>query len=296
MLTLFTCPKPFHGHSKVAQRNAIQTWLRLDPKPEILMIEDEEATAPVAQEFKVRHIPSVKRNEFGTPLVSSIFEEAEKAATHEVLCYLNADILLLSDFMQAVKAVYRVMPLSLMVGRRWNLDVSGPIEFEEGWEQVLKGRVAQRGKLVPHFFIDYFVFPKGILGEILPFAIGRPAWDNWMIHRAKSLNLPVVDLTKSVTVVHQEHDYSHHPEGWKGAMKGEESKRNIELAGEVAHVHSLLDADYCLTAGGLRRRRPPYHIPFYLYRTLVILSASHPSLKPIVRFIKRMGAVVSSPP
>jgi hypothetical protein len=57
-----------------------------------------------------------------------------------------------------------------------------------------------------------------------------------------------------------------------------------------------LDADYHLTAGGLRRKNPPYHVPFYLYRTLVILSASHPALKPVVRFIKRIGAMVSSPP
>ena len=98
-----------------------------------------------------------------------------------------------------------------------------------------------------------------------------------------------------VTVVHQNHDYSHHPEGWKGAMKGEESKRNITLVGEVAHVHSLLDADYCLTPGGLKRKIPPYHIPFYLYRTLVILSASHPSLKPLVRLIKRVGGRLPHP-
>jgi len=38
--------------------------------------------------------------------------------------------------------------------------------------------------------------------------------------------------------------------GWAGAMKGEESRRNIELVGEVAHVYSLLDASYRLTAKG----------------------------------------------
>ena len=296
MLTIFSCPKAFQGTVGVAQRNAIQTWARIAPKPEIILLGDEEGTDEACQESGIRHIPSLKKNEFGTPLVNSLFKEAEKAATREVLCYLNADILLLGDFMKAVKTVHDVMPRSLMVGRRWNLHVSGSIEFEEGWEQALLRQVARSGKLVPHFFIDYFVFPKGSLGEILPFAIGRPGWDNWIIYRARSLHLPVVDLTRAVTVVHQNHDYSHHPEGWKGAMKGEESKRNIELAGEIAHVHSLLDADYHLTAGGLKRKNPPYHVPFYLYRTLVILSASHPTLKPIVHFIKRIGDLVSSPP
>jgi hypothetical protein len=295
MITLFSCPKAFDGPVGVTQRNGIRSWVRINPQAEILLLGDEEGIAEAAREFGVRHIPFLKRNEFGTPLVSSIFEEAEKAATHEVMCYLNADILLLDDFMLAVKAVHRVMPRSLLVGRRWNLDVSGPIEFDEGWERVLRKQVAQGGKLVPHFFIDYFVFPRGTLGEIPPFAIGRPAWDNWIIYRARSLHLPVIDLTRAVTVVHQNHDYSHHPEGWKGAMKGEEAKGNIRLAGEVAHVHSLLDADYHLTARGLKRKNPPYFVPFYLYRTLVILSASHPFLKPVIRLIKKLGTLVSSP-
>lgn len=176
-----------------------------------------------------------------------------------------------------------------MVGRRWNLDIKEELDFEQNWQEQLKMRVARRGKLYPHFAIDYFVYPKGVWGEIPSFAIGRPAWDNWIIYRARSLNLPIVDLTKGVTVVHQNHDYSHHPQGWHGAMEGEESRRNIALAGEVAHVHSLLDADYYLTEKGLRRRIPPYHSPFYLYRTLVILSAAHPLLKPVVRLIKRVG-------
>jgi hypothetical protein len=261
----------------------------ISPKPEIILLGDEEGTAEVAKEFDVRHIPVVKRNEFGTPLVSSIFEEAEKAATQDVMCYLNADILLFSDFMNAVKTVHNEIPRSLMVGRRWNLDVSGPIEFKEDWEREVKEQVARRGKLVPHFFIDYFIFPNGVWGEIPPFAIGRPGWDNWMIYHACQLGLPVVDLTPAVTVVHQNHDYSHHPQGWTGAMRGEESKRNITLAGEVAHVHSLLDAQYVLTPRGLKQRFPPYYIPFYLYRRLVAISVSHPSLKPLIQLIKRTG-------
>jgi hypothetical protein len=289
MLTIFSCPKAFRGQSGPAQRNAIQSWVRIAPKPEIILLGDEEGTTETAKEFGIKHVPSIERNDFGTPLVKSIFKEAERAASREVMCYLNADILLLSDFMDAVKTVHNEMPRSLMVGRRWNLDVSGPIEFKEGWEQGIKEQVARRGKLVPHFFIDYFIFPKGVWGEIPTFAIGRPAWDNWMIFCACQLGLPVVDLTPAVTVIHQNHDYSHHPQGWTGAMRGEESRRNITLAGEVAHVHSLLDAGYCLTPRGLKRKFPPYYVPFYLYRTLVVRSASYPFLRPIVRLIKKLG-------
>ena len=97
----------------------------------------------------------------------------------------------------------------------------------------------------------------------------------------------MVDLTKMVSVVHQNHDYSHHPEGWVGASKGKEAKQNIKLAGEIAY--SLLDAQYCLTEKGIKRRVTPYYSPFYLYQLLVRFSESHKFLKPLIRFIKMIG-------
>lgn len=289
MLTIFSCPKPFVGHFGVIQRNALQSWKRLNPTPEILLIGQEQGLGEAAREFGIRHLPRVDRTEFGTPLVNSIFAEAEKAATRQMMCYVNGDILLLSDFMEAVKSVLSEMSRCLMVGRRWNLSVDGALDFGKDWEPRILEQVGRQGKLYPHFAIDYFVFPKGVWGEIPPLAIGRPAWDNWVIYRAHTLKIPVVDLTRMVKVVHQNHDYSHSPGGWVGAMKGDESKRNIALVGEKAHAYSLLDAPYRLTSKGVKRRFPPVFSPFYLYRHLVALSTSRREFKPLVHFIKRVG-------
>ena len=289
MLTIFSCPKPFRGHSNIIQKNAIQSWARLSPKPQIILLGNEEGAAAVANEFGICQIPNMERNEFGTPLVNSLFREAEKAAIFDNMCYVNADIILMTDFMDALKSVFAEMPHSLMVGRRWNLDVKEPLDFTADWERELRTRVARQGKLYPHFGIDYFVFPRGIWNEIPPFAVGRPAWDNWILYQAYSQRIPIIDLTKMTTVAHQNHDYSHHPQGWAGAMKGEESKRNLKLASEVAQVYSLLDAQYQLTRRGVRRRATPYYSPFYLYRNLVILSESYQFLKPLVHLIKVTG-------
>jgi hypothetical protein len=287
MLTIFSCPKPFRGHINIIQRNAVQSWQRLGPEVEVILMGDDEGTSKVANEFGVCHIPDVARNAAGTPLISSLFEKAQERATHERMCYVNADILLMSDFIRAIQRVIHEMPESLMVGRRWNLDVKEPLDFSTDWETRLTKEVSRRGKLAPHFAIDYFVYPKGIWGEIPPFAVGRPGWDIWMLYRAHCLNLPMIDLTKMVSVVHQNHDYSHHPEGWTGAMKGKEAKQNIELSGGIAY--SLLDAQYCLTEKGIRRRVTPYYSPYYLYQCLVRFSESHNFLKPFVRFIKMIG-------
>ncbi len=289
MLTIFSCPKPFRGHINIIQKNAIQSWARLTPKPQIILLDNEEGTAAVTSEAGICHIPNIERNEFGTPLVNSLFQEAEKAAIFDNMCYVNADIILMADFMDALKRVLAEMPHCLMVGRRWNLDVKELLDFTTDWEGNLKSRVAQHGKLYPHFGIDYFVFPRGIWNKIPPFAVGRLGWDNWVLYQANSQKIPIIDLTKMTTVVHQNHDYSHHPQGWAGAMRGEESKRNLRLASPVAQVYSLLDAQYQLTRTGVKRRVTPFYSPFYLYRHLVGLSESHPFLKPLVHLIKATG-------
>src|SRR5437879_7577786 len=177
MLTLFTTPKPFRGHIAVIQRNAIQSWLRLRPTCEIILLGDDQGTAEVAAEFKLRYIPTVARNDYGTPLVNSLYAEAEKAATYSLLCYVNADIIFMSDLLPAVQLVIREKPRSLMVGRRWDLDLKETLDFKTDWEQWLRSLVDLRGKIHAHTGIDYFVFPKGLWGEIPPFAIGRSVWD-----------------------------------------------------------------------------------------------------------------------
>ena len=73
MLTIFSCPKPMRGHIAVTQWNAIKSWTMLSPKPEVILLGDEEGVSETARELNVRHIPVVTCSEFGTPLVNSLF-------------------------------------------------------------------------------------------------------------------------------------------------------------------------------------------------------------------------------
>lgn len=245
-LTLFAVPKPFRGHIAVIQRNAIQSWTLLRPAGEVLLFGDEEGTAEVAAEFGVRHVPDVARNEFGTPLVNDLFEQAQRLATHDLLCYVNADILLMSDFLAAVRRIpFRRF---LMVGRRWDVDIAEPWDFRPpDWERRLQSLLRERGQFHPPTGIDYFIFPRRLWPDLPPFALGRTAWDNWLIYRARSLRAPVIDATSCITAVHQNHDYAHFPGGEAGVWKGEEAQRNLEMAGGYIHLYTTLDANWLLT-------------------------------------------------
>src|SRR5690242_2551814 len=105
MLTIFAVPKPFRGHIGVIQRNAIRSWTLLQPACEIILVGNEEGIAETAAEFGLQHVVNVARNTFGTPLVSDIFKQAERLSSRNLFCYVNSDIILMSDLMEAIQRV-----------------------------------------------------------------------------------------------------------------------------------------------------------------------------------------------
>jgi hypothetical protein len=208
-LTIFATPKKFDSHIGVIQRNAIQSWTRVSPRPHIILFGTEAGTAEIAQEFRLVHIPHIKCNQWGTPLVSDLFEQAEKLSTSPVLSYVNSDIILFDDFAQAASRVAALKQQFLMVGRRTDLDIKDRISFQEGWATTLQQRARSEGKLQIARSIDYFGFSRGLYPAMPPLAIGRFWWDNWLLWKARSLRAAVVDATREVLIVHQNHDYSH---------------------------------------------------------------------------------------
>jgi hypothetical protein len=201
----------------------------------------------------------VAHNEFGTPLVNSLFETAKHVVTSDLLCYINADIILLSDFMKAVRQVASQKRRFLMVGQRWDIDITETLGFAPNWEEHLRTRVTQNGRLHPPTGIDYFLFPRGFWGRIPHFAIGRTAWDNWLLYRARAQGASLIDATQTIMVVHQNHDYAHIPDGVEGAWKGQEAKRNQKLIGGYEKSFTLLDANWLLTSQGLMPAATPEH-------------------------------------
>jgi hypothetical protein len=228
MITLFAIPKAFEGDAAMIQRNALESWRRLGSEVGVVLVGDDEGVADAAAEIGARHVGGVETTEYGTPLLSSAFALAREAAETRVLAYVNADILLVRDFPTAIRRIR--FDRFLCLGRRWNVEVRGPIDFAGPYEERLRALVEELGRLASPDAIDYFVFDReGPLADLPRFAVGRPGWDNWMIYRARSLGIPVVDATRSITAIHQQHGYEHVPEGSGTLWYGPEAKANFEL-------------------------------------------------------------------
>jgi len=254
MLTIFSMPKAFRGLIGVIQRNAIRSWTLLSPKPEIILLGTDEGTQEIAGELGLRHLPNVARNGRGTPLVNDLFRQAQQESRFELMCYVNADIVLLSTFARSVETVSRAFSRFLLVSQRINLDVPEAINLDGTWEASMKTRCRTSGAEGDHTAIDVFVFPKGMYADMPEFYLGRLWFDQWLIKAARQAGLPVIDASRVAPVIHQNHDYNHVAGGQEAIWRGKEAEHNFGLYGGVEHAFTLLDSTHELTGGGRVRR------------------------------------------
>ena len=253
-LTLFTIPKPFVGAAKTAQINAISSWKRMSEFVDLILIGDEEGVAEFAIEIGVKHVPGVRSNEHGTPLLSSAFELARQNSDTPYLAYCNCDIVLFDEFEAAIERLILSERLEqfLAIGRRTNLRLDHLVDFGSVSEvSGLREQFANQG--VPDSLVckEYFVFPRNTFKQIPDFAVGRGNWDNWMVHHAKANGIPVVSLSDCVIAGHQDHDHVHSGGRLNSYVTGDEAKTNQQLAGG-RHLISGTVCDYRLSDDGLK--------------------------------------------
>ena len=107
-------------------------------------------------------------------------------------------------------------------------------------------------------YIDYFVFPRGMMTEIPPFVIGRPCYDNWILWMVRHRGIPLIDATRAAPVVHQNHDYTHIKAaggdvgGKQTYLRGADTLRNAELAGDWTRSYTTDHATHVIDGDSVR--------------------------------------------
>jgi hypothetical protein len=255
LMTLFAAPKPFTDpHVATIQMNALSSWCRL-ADTDILLMGDEKGLDQAASRLGARVVKDIRKNDLGTPLISSMVDAARRYGSGDLLCLINADMIVTRDLVEAALKVTGHLDKFVVLGRRWDVDIEAEIDFSEDWESQLRWRVEQTGSLHGPAGSDFFVFPRSCYPTIPDFAVGRAGWDNWMIYKARQEGWPVIDCTLSVMIVHQNHDYSHLP-GGVPHYSVPESNENVRLAGGQAPVrYTVLDSTHVLQNGVLAQ--PP---------------------------------------
>lgn len=250
MLTLFTVPRSFTGKYASLQLNALKSWLLLRPQIQIILFGDDPGTQEIAKAYHVDYIGKVERTKFGTPLLHDIFEKARQFARCQTLMYTNSDMLYLPDLIKSIKLV--TFSQFLLIGRRYNLDIEHKLVLNKSWKEKLRERLQTESQLYKFGALDYFVFPKSVNFDMPPFAVGRTAWDNWMVYKARSLRIPVINASNIITAIHQNHAYEH-VNGSRAAKFKQEKDRNWQLVGDRRKFFNSRDATHIMTRNGLHK-------------------------------------------
>ena len=242
-VTFFTVVKPFRDEFRQIQINAIQSWQQLTPAPEIIVFGRAEYGAKTACKQMGLQVETVRRNEQNTPLLRHLFNKARDMASNEILCYLNADIIVLPGFLEAVERVAARFDRFLLSARRYDLltRIIPPFDVLE--------RLCTPSRLHGPSGIDVFCYRGLDFAPIPDLAIGRGKWDNWLVAKAISSSVPFVDCTGAVTVIHQAHEIYY---------TDEELAANCTLyETEFArpYLHGFVSATHTLTSEGIQRTR-----------------------------------------
>jgi len=252
MLTIFSTPKAFHGHSGIIQRNALKSWTLLHPDVEVILFGDEDGAAETCRDLGIRHEPKVRRNDNGTKYLNYIFDRAKEISSHNIFCYANCDIMFGRDFRAAVELTFRTYPQFLMIGRRWDTDITELWDFEEvDWDLQLRSLAQLKGKQNGPSWTDYFCFSRDLYyGKMPPFLIGRNGWDPWLIWFARKSKVHLIDASRMVVAVHQNHDYAYLRQGAASRHSQAEASYNWSLGDDTLWHYYTVDAATDKLIGG----------------------------------------------
>ena len=198
VITFYTSPRNFEPPYDVWQDNAIRSWLALKPTPQVVLIGDRE-TAVEAKRLGVQFGES----DGDLPSVRHIIRAGEQRAGYPVICFLNADNVLLPTFYADIAPVVWQYERFMCIGRRTNLDVDGSIDSTSPEFAI---QVEQHGTPGGWTGLDYFIYRGFSLADGMPdFKIGRGFYDNWLVRRILWGAIPLIDITGALTVVHENH-------------------------------------------------------------------------------------------
>jgi len=231
MLTIFSSPRPFteRRFAKI-QMNGVNSWLQLRPTPRVILFGDEKREPGIEKlaDLGCETVGRVKRNQWGTPLLGDLMIKAQRMAETDLVAWINADMIMLQDFMEAVKKVERQLRQFLLIGAKVRL-LGEPPEidfFQDDWQQHIRKLCGRVKEYQPKAGSDYHVFTNGLFRghmykylrnrpekhidkdfpiEYSPIAWGRIRMDTWLVWQCLRREIPVIDASTMILAAHQDH-------------------------------------------------------------------------------------------
>ncbi len=211
LITMFTTF--INSKSKeYVQSNTLRNWAQFQPKVRLILF-SSFTTGPLidlATELGwiVRAVPKV--NEFGTPYLKEMYQDAMEMSLSHFYGYINGDILFtegLMDTLQVISNNLRVnrSTCSMVIGIRTNVDMDPNVTTPFYKFADIEKAAAERGTIFRPYAQDYFMMscPMFPWDKLIHVVIGRPAYDNYLVAMATKYQVQLVDATSTILAFHQ---------------------------------------------------------------------------------------------
>jgi hypothetical protein len=202
-MSICAVPFPFKDADGIRQRNAINSWLLLKPKPEVILLGDDEGVAEYAETHGLRHVGRIRKNEHGDMDCADLFAKLQQAASFPTILYADCDIMLLSNFPAILRRVSEKYKTYMMVGGRWSIPTpASDLDFTDPkWEEKALAQVTRHHE----HGTDYYAFPRGFVRDMPTFSMGAGTWDGWFMWYALHRKAELVRADFVTKTLHQDH-------------------------------------------------------------------------------------------
>ncbi|XP_053400113.1 uncharacterized protein LOC123542351 isoform X2 [Mercenaria mercenaria] len=246
ILTLFTTwvyeKEKFHINNKT-----LFNWRTL-PNVNLVVFTNSTGVKYYSAEAGFQVLPIIEEAS-GAPVLPAMFGAVMKKFQSEFYGFANGDILFTKTLVDTLEHVLcslgqiRRQNGILIVGRRVNVParlVTDKIAMS--WKQL--DRISHSGSLFQSDAEDYFITDKSYpWHKFLPVAIGRRAYDNWVVAFSRYHNITVIDASESIQCLHQTLES-------RGNFEGlEKGRYNIELIDQLRLPFSPYSWGRTLCAG-----------------------------------------------
>ena len=141
------------------------------------------------------------------------------------------------------------------MSQRWDLDITEPLDFARPeWAREVREMALTHGFQQDEYWIDCFLFRKGMYTDMPAMIVGHCYWDNWMIWRALSEGVPVLDVSRFLVPIHQNHGYNPKYGRVKGVPTDPLSQWNLNAIGGNRYTRQIDAATHRMTRDGRIRR------------------------------------------
>ncbi len=276
MITILTAFKNFSGDDSVRQCRALDSWRNAFPEADIIAYGKPVIPSGVISEYHLRQFVDIPMANGRLVRIDAMFAHAQRTGRNMRQMYVNGDMILGADFARAMNGLPH--RFALAVGQRWDCDLPADKRINNSADvAAIQTDAKSNGSLHPPNGMDYFVYSKGDLADIGALYLGAVGWDNYMVARALTRRMSVIDMTPSVVAVHQNHGYGYLKGGQAELEAGEAAQQNLRLLAGVSRGHRYwtIDATHELVDGSIR---PARRTPFVEQRMLR-LYRKHPWLQ-----------------